>query len=315
MNDSGSLFDRPLEPPYYNETHVAWRDSLRRFVEEELEPHVTKWDEQGDVPMEAHRRCAEFGLTGLGYPEQYGGYTEGIDRFHAAISAQELARLGAGGVTTALTTHVIGLPPVLAGGSADLKERVAPDVIAGRRIIGLAITEPEAGSDVANLQTRAARKGDHYVVNGSKTYISGGEKADFLTVAVRTGGGGADGVSLLLLEKGMPGFTTTPLKKQGWWASDTAALYFDAVKVPVENLIGEENRGFHLIMGNFNSERLWMAAGAISFAQVCLEEATRWAQDRRTFGKRLADHQVIRHKLVEMYRMINTSQAFLERCI
>ena len=315
MSERAATFDPRLGPPYYNQTHIAWRDSLRRFVEEELEPHVDEWDEAGDVPLEAHRKCAEFGLTGLGYPEEYGGYTEDIDLFHSLVSTQELARMGAGGVTTALTTHVIGLPPVLAGGSPALKQKVAPDVIAGKKIIALAITEPSGGSDVAALQTRAERKGDCYVVNGSKTFISGGAKADFLTVAVRTGGAGASGVSLMLMEKGMPGFTSTLLKKQGWWASDTASLYFDDVEVPVENLIGDEDHGFRLTMNNFNSERLYLAAGAVSAARVCLEEATAWARERETFGKRLAEHQVIRHKIAEMYRLVSASQAYLEQCV
>jgi len=158
------------------------------------------------------------------------------------------------------------------------------------------------------------RDGDHYVVNGSKMFITGGMRADYYSVAVRTGGEGNAGISLLLIERDREGFTRTSLKKQGWWASDTAALYFDDVRVPVENLIGEENKGFAGIMINFNNERLWMSASANALARVCLEDALAWARDRQTFGQRLADHQVIRHKIAEMARKINATQAYLEQC-
>lgn len=313
-NDPGETFEHFLAPPFYTDSHVHWRDSLRSFLAKEIEPHINDWDEGGDVPMAAHRKCGEFGLTGLGYPETYGGTKEGIDVFHAIIAAQEQSRLGAGGVVTALNTHLIGLPPVVNYASEPLKRRVAPDVIAGKKIIALAISEPSGGSDVAALKTRADLDGGHYVVNGSKTFISSGIKADYYTVAVRTGGQGASGVSLLLIDKHVPGFTATPLPKQGWWASDTATLYFDNVKVPAENLIGETGSGFRIIMNNFNPERLFMSANAIAFGRVCLIDAVAWARERKTFGQRLADHQVIRHKLVEMYRHVNASQSYLEHC-
>ena len=313
-NQPGETFEHHLTPLFYTDSHHQWRDSLRSFLAREIEPHVDDWDEAGDVPMEAHRKCGEFGLTGLGYPEAYGGTREGIDVFHAVIAAQEMSRLGSGGVATALNTHLIGLPPIINFASEALKLRVAPDIIAGRKIIALAISEPSGGSDVAALKTRAELKNDHYVVSGAKTFISSGVKADFYTVAVRTGGQGASGISLLLIDKGTPGFTATALPKQGWWASDTASLYFDDVKVPVENLIGGAGNGFRIIMNNFNPERLFMAANAIAFGRVCLIDAVTWARARETFGQRLADHQVIRHKLVEMYRQVNASQSYLEHC-
>ena len=314
INHPGEAFEHHLGAPYYTDTHLQWRDSLRSFLSREIEPYIDQWDETGDVPMEAHRKCGEFGLTGMGYPEAYGGTSEGIDVFHTLIAAQELARLGSGGVATALNTHSIGLPPVVNFADETLKQRIAPDVIAGNRIIALAISEPSGGSDVAALKTRAELKGDRYVVNGSKTFISGGIKADFYTVAVRTGGEGASGISLLLIDKDTPGFTATPLPKQGWWASDTASLYFDDVEVPAENLIGEPGSGFRIIMNNFNPERLFLSANAIAFSRVCLVDAVIWARERQTFGRRLADHQVIRHKLAEMYRHVNASQAYLEHC-
>ena len=230
------IFEAPLDLPFYTDEHRAWRDSLRRFIDERLVPYVSHWDEAGAVPRELHREVAEFGLTGLGYPEKYGGIEQGTDIFHFVIKAQELARMGAGGVATALSTHDIALPPVIAAGSEEMKQRVAPAVLAGDKIMALAITEPGGGSDVAAIQTRAHREGDSYRVNGSKTFISGGMNADFITTVVRTGGGGARGLSLLLLERDMPGVSATPLKKQGWWASDTATLHFDDVLVPAANL-------------------------------------------------------------------------------
>lgn len=307
------IFEAPLDLPFYTDEHRAWRDSLRRFIDERLVPYVSQWDEAGAVPRELHREVAEFGLTGLGYPEKYGGIEQGTDIFHLVIKAQELARMGAGGVATALSTHDIALPPVIAAGSEGMKQRVAPAVLAGDKIMALAITEPGGGSDVAAIQTRAHREGDSYRVNGSKTFISGGMNADFITTVVRTGGGGARGLSLLLLERDMPGVSATPLKKQGWWASDTATLHFDDVLVPAANLIGEQDAGFPLVMSNLNRERLMMAAGALGAARACLQDAADWASERMTFGKRLIQHQVICHKLVEMCRRINAGQAYLER--
>ncbi|MCG8689769.1 MAG: acyl-CoA dehydrogenase family protein, partial [Minwuiales bacterium] len=208
--------------------------------------------------------------------------------------------------------HTIGAPPIANVGSEAMKRRVLPEILAGEKISALAITEPSGGSDVANLKTTARLDGDRYVVNGSKTFITSGVRADYYTVAVRTGGPGAAGVSLLLIEKGTPGFEQTPLKKMGWWASDTATLYFDDCRVPAENLIGEEGQGFRAIMLNFNPERLGLAAGAIAFARVCVDEAIAYARERETFGQRLIDHQVIRHKIVDMLQRVNASQAYLE---
>ena len=193
-----------------------------------------------------------------------------------------------------------------------MKARVLPQILSGKKISALAITEPSGGSDVANLRTKARRDGDDYVVNGEKTFITSGMRADYLTIAVRTGGAGAGGVSLLLIEGDTPGLSRTPLKKMGWWASDTATLHFDDCRVPAENLLGEEGQGFKIIMHNFNGERLGMAAGCTAAARVCLEEAIAYAKERNTFGKPLAQHQVIRHKLVDMAQRVAASQAMLE---
>ncbi len=307
-------FDHRYRGPLYNEDHEAWRATMRKFVDTELMPHVDEWEEAGGFPRELYKKAAEIGLIGLGYPEEFGG-TPVDDPMYSIVTNEELSRTGAGGVAASLLVHGIGLPPVLAIGSDEMKARVAPQVLAGEKVHSLGITEPSGGSDVANIQTRAVRDGDHYVVNGSKMFITGGMRADYVTLAVRTGGEGHRGISLLLIEGDMKGFTRTPLKKQGWWASDTAALYFDDVRVPVENLIGEENNGFIGIMLNFNNERIGLAAGAVSYARICFEDALAWARGRNTFGKRLADHQVIRHKFAEMARKIAATQAYLEQCV
>jgi acyl-CoA dehydrogenase len=209
-------------------------------------------------------------------------------------------------------SHTIGAPPIARAARPEVRARVLPQILSGRKISALAITEPSGGSDVAALRTRARRDGDHYIVSGEKTFITSGIRADYLTVAVRTGGPGAAGVSLLLIERDTPGLTRTKLDKMGWWASDTATLHFDDCRVPAENLIGEEGQGFKLIMQNFNSERMGMAASCTAYARVCLDEAIAYARERQTFGKSLLQHQVIRHKLVDMAQRVTASQAMLE---
>jgi acyl-CoA dehydrogenase len=296
--------------PFYNESHRAFGDAMRRFVEREIAPHVDAWDEAETFPRDLYKKAAAVGLLGLGFPEEYGGVAS--DQFHPIIAAQELARAGAGGLLAGLLSHTIGCPPIARLGHAGLKERVLRPVLAGEKISALAITEPDGGSDVANIRTSARRTNEGYIVNGAKMFITSGVRADFYTVAVRTGGKGRGGISLLLIEKGTSGFTQTPLKKMGWWMSDTAELHFDDCRVPAENLIGEENQGFHGIMLNFNAERLGMAAGANGFSQVCLDEAVAWARQRQGFGHRLIDNQAIRHKLVDMAMRINATQAYLE---
>ena len=191
--------------PFYDETHEALAQSVRRFVAREIAPHIDRWEAEGELPRELHKKAAEAGIIGLRYPEEYGGHSEGFDIFHGLTQTEELAAVGAGGLSASLMTHGIGLPPVLAMGSEEMKRRVAVPVLAGEKIIALGITEPSGGSDVANLRTRAERVGDHYVVNGSKMFITSGMRADWLTCAVRTGGSGAGGVSLLLIEMEAPG--------------------------------------------------------------------------------------------------------------
>jgi acyl-CoA dehydrogenase len=303
-----------LPSPHLGDSHESWRRTVRGFVDSEIMPNVKKWDEDESFPRDLHRKAAAIGLLGLGFDETYGGVREGVDVFHSLIASEELARAGAGGLVAGLMTHGIGLPPIIALGSDDLKQRIAPPVLAGEKLIALCVTEPSGGSDVANIRTRARRDGGDYVVSGEKTFITTGMRADYLTVAVRTGGDGAAGLSFLLIEADRPGVTRTKLDKMGWWMSDTATIHFDDVCVPAANLIGVENGGFAGIVANFNMERLSMAVQAIAFARVCIEDAADWARDRSTFGKPLSKHQVIRHKLAEMLRQVHASSALLDNC-
>ncbi|GAA5315228.1 MAG: acyl-CoA dehydrogenase family protein [Candidatus Pelagadaptatus aseana] len=307
--------DLQMKSPFYTEEHNQWREQLRRFVDKEITPYVDEWEEAGEVPLELWPKAAEVGLLQMGYPEAYGGISEGIDAFHGIIASEEIARCGATGISSSLMVHSIGLPPVVNYGSDAMKEAVIPAVLAGEKRISLGITEPGAGSDVANISTTAKREGDYYIVNGSKTFISGGTRANWLTTAVRTGGDGMGGISLLLIPMDAEGVSYTKLdKKQGWWCSDTATIYLDNVKVPVENIIGKENEGFLPIVHNFNKERLAIISLSLGAAKTCMEEAAGWAQDRKTFGKPLSKHQVIRHKFAEMLKRINATQAYMDLC-
>jgi acyl-CoA dehydrogenase len=305
------MFDLPPRPEYFSAEHEAFRRGVRSFVEREIAPHAAAWDEAGSFPRELYAKAAAIGLLGIGYPEVLGGTP--ADLFFMLVAAEELARAGSGGVQAGLGSHHIALPPIVAHGAAALQRRVVPPVLAGEKIAALAITEPGGGSDVAALRTRARRDGDHYVVDGEKTFITSGCRADFLTVAVRTdpANPGPGGISLLVVEGDTPGLQRTLLAKTGWWASDTGHLRFDGVRVPAGNLIGDEGAGFRAIMQNFNHERLMMAAMSCAYAEVCTEEALAWARERRTFGAPLAERQVIRHKLVDMLARVESARALV----
>jgi len=299
----------PGKSPFFTEEHEAFRAVVRRFVTKEIEPFASQWDEDGEFPRDLYRKAADIGLLGLGFPEAFGGTP--ADQFMRIVVSQELARPGAGGINASLMSHGIGAPPIVAGGRPEVQARVLPGIIAGEKISALAITEPNGGSDVANLRTTARRDGDHYIVNGEKTFITSGMRADWLTVAVRTGGAGPGGVSMLLIPGDTRGLSRTKLKKMGWWASDTATLHFDNCRVPAEYLVGEEGGGFQIIMRNFNSERMGMSASCAAFARVCVEEAIAYARQRETFGKPLTQHQVIRHKLVDMMQKVVATESML----
>ncbi|AHA21023.1 TPA: acyl-CoA dehydrogenase family protein [Pseudomonas aeruginosa] len=298
---------------YFDESHQLIRDSVRRFVEREVLPYIDEWEEAEEFPRELYLKAGAAGILGIGYPEAYGGSCEG-DLFAKVAASEELMRCGSGGLVAGLGSLDIGLPPVVKWARPEVRERVVPAVLRGEKIMALAVTEPSGGSDVANLKTRAVRDGDHYRVSGSKTFITSGVRADYYTVAVRTGGEGFAGISLLLVEKGTAGFSVgRKLKKMGWWASDTAELFFDDCRVPAENLIGVENAGFACIMANFQSERLALAVMANMTAQLALEESLRWAREREAFGKPIGKFQVLRHRLAEMATQLEVSREFSYR--
>ena len=294
---------------YFTESHQLLRESVRKFVAREITPFLETWEEQESFPRDLYNKAGEAGFLGMGLPEEYGGTP--CDLFHEIVYAEEITRCGSVGVASGLGCSGIGLPPILALGTEDQKQRYIPPVISGEKIVVLGVTEPGGGSDVANLKTRAVRQGDVYIVNGSKTFITSGTRADLVTTAVRTGAPGAKGISLLVIEKGTPGFNVSrSIKKMGWHASDTAELSFDDCEVPAENLLGEENQGFKGIMLNFERERLYLAIQAQTVAEMALEKSMAYAREREAFGRPLAGFQITRHKLARMATLLEASRRF-----
>ena len=291
----------------------ALSDMVRRFTQDEIAPYINQWDEAGEFPRALYGRAASLGLLGLGYPESLGG-TPAAFALRNAVSVTMSRHAGSGGLMASLFSLNIGLPPVLRYASEALKQAVIPPVLRGEKIAALAITEPGGGSDVAGLRTTAHRDGGDYVVSGEKVFITSGMRADWITMAVRTGEAGskgAGGISMLLVPGDAAGLSRSPLQKMGWWCSDTAHLRMDGVRVPAANLLGEEGGGFRIIMTNFNAERLGMSAMALGFAQACFDEALDWSRQRKTFGAALVERQVIRHKLVDMQMRIASTEAWV----
>ena len=293
----------------------ALREMVTSFTEKEVVPHLQAWEDACEVPRELHQKAAEAGLLGVAFPEVVGG--QGGDLIDSAIVSEAVLEAGGStGLIAALFTHGIALPHIVASGNADLIDRYVRPTLAGEMIGSLGVTEPGGGSDVANIRTRAVRDGDEFVVNGAKTFITSGVRADFVTTAVRTGGEGYGGISLLVIDKGTPGFTVArPLKKMGWHCSDTAELSFDDVRVPADNIVGEVDGGFVLVMQQFVSERLSLAVQAYSTAQRSLDLAVAYARERETFGKPLITRQVIRHKLVDMHRRTAAARALTRQAV
>jgi acyl-CoA dehydrogenase len=296
---------------FEGDEHAALRRSIRAFAEREIAPHASAWEEAGEFPRSLYNQCAEAGMLGLGYSETLGG--AGGDLTHVLVAAEEMVLAGKSvGTTVGIGSHGIALPPIVAMGTDAQKARWVQPVLAGEKVSALAITEPGGGSDVASLRTRATRDGDHYVVNGSKTFITSGARADFVTCAVRTGGPGHAGVSLLVIERDTPGFTVSrKLEKMGWWASDTAELSFQDCRVPAENLLGDEGSGFVAIMMNFANERILLAAQCVAIAELALRETRRYTREREAFGRTLEGFQVTRHKLAEMATRIAAGRAIV----
>lgn len=307
VKDSGA---RAVLPPFGAE-HEELRQTVERFVAAEVAPHVDEWERAEEFPRELYRRCAELGFLGLKFPERYGG--QGGDHLHDAVWVEELARSGgSGGVAAGLNAHAsIALPPIFNFGTEEQRQRWLVPGIAGEKIGALGITEPGAGSDVAGITTTARRVGDAYVVNGAKTFITNGVRADFLVCACKTTeAGGHGGISFLVLEQEMPGYEVArKLEKLGWHSSDTGELAFTDVEVPAANLLGEENGGFGLIMANFAWERLLMAVGAVGAMQRLIEIAVAYALDREAFGRPIGKFQAIRHQIAEMATKAEVSRA------
>ncbi|WFE46033.1 acyl-CoA dehydrogenase family protein [Verrucosispora sp. WMMD1129] len=313
------------------------RELTRAFVTREVLPHLADWERAGEVPRELHVNAAKIGLLGIGFTEAVGG--SGGDLLDSILVTEEIIRSGgSSGLVAALFTHGIALPHMVAAAGArsggklprppgdaveridptgrehDLIDRYVRPTLAGSMIGALAITEPDTGSDVAGIRTHARLDGDHYVVNGAKTYITSGVRADFVTTAVCTGVPGSGTLSLLVIDKGTPGFTVgRRLEKLGWHCSDTAELSFVDVRVPVANRIGEEDTGFLAIMQQFAAERLSLATQAYAIAQRCVELAATWCRDRSTFGRPLASRQLVRHRLAEMHTRAEAARAYVHQ--
>lgn len=289
---------------------LALRDSARRFTEKEILPHLDEWEETGELPRSLHRATAAAGLLAVGYPEAVGG--DGGDLLDACALQEGFMEAGAsGGLMASLFTHGIALPHMIAHGSPQLIDRYVRPTLAGEMIGSLAVTEPGGGSDVAGITTKAVRDGDRYIVNGAKTFITSGVRADFVTTAVRTGGPGHGGISILVVDTDTPGFTVTrALRKMGWHCSDTAELSYVDVEVPADNLVGEEGRGFVYIAEQFVVERIFLALMGYGHAARALALAAQYCQDRVTFGKPLVANQVVRAKLVEMHRQVAVARTY-----
>jgi acyl-CoA dehydrogenase len=310
-----SLRGGAVTEPFDTPERRALRESAKALVRKEILPNLDEWERAGEVPRELHKRIADVGLLAVGFPEHAGG--NGGDFIDATVVAEAFLEAGASsGFMAAMFSHGIAVPHMIAAGDTEQIERFVRPTLAGDKIGALGVTEPDGGSDVAALRTRAVRDGDHFVVNGAKTFITSGVRADYVTTAVRTGGEGYQGISLLVIERGTPGFTVSrKLDKMGWMCSDTAELSFVDARVPVENLVGEENGGFVLVMQQFVVERLMLATNGYSSAQRALDLTVDYVRQRQTFGKPLISRQVVQHKLVEMRQRIELARTYTRSVI
>jgi acyl-CoA dehydrogenase len=301
--------------PFVTEERRALRAMVHDFTEREIVPDLADWEHAGEVPRELHKKAAAAGILGVGYPEDVGG--AGGDAVDAAIVTEELIHAGgSSGLCAALLTHGIALPHMVALRDPHQIDTFVRPTLAGDSIGALAVTEPDGGSDVASVRTRAVHTGDHFVVNGAKTFITSGARADFVMCVVRTGGDGHGGLSLLVVEAGTPGFTVTRrLAKMGWRCSDTAELSFVDCRVPAANLVGVEGSGFVQVAQQFVGERIGLAIHAYAVAQRCLDLTVAWCRERETFGRPLASRQVVRHKLVEMHRATDVARTYVRSVI
>ena len=290
-----------MDSTYFNEEHHIFRKSFRDFVKKEIRPYAEEWEESETYPREIFKRMGDLGFLGVSYPEEYGG--GGGDYFTTIVFAEEISRCGALGFAMSVLVQTdVASPALNEFGTHEQKLKFLKPVLAGEKIIALGVTEPNHGSDVASLETTAAREGDHYVIKGNKIFITNGTQADLISLGVRTGPGeGEKGLSLIIFETRTPGFSVgRKLKKMGMHSSDTAELFFDDCIVPVENLLGKEGQGFYGIMSGFENERLVGAALSYSGAEVALELSLQYGKQRIQFGKPIGQFQVISHMLAEM---------------
>jgi len=297
-----------LTEPYLDESHHALREQARRFSREAIAPHAHAWEEAGAFPRELYLDAARAGVLAPTFPESLGG--GGGDVFHGIVAAEELLRAGSTGTVVGLGSLQIALPPILTLGTAEQIARIVPPVLAGEHIAALAITEPDTGSDVAGIRTRAVRDGDHYVLDGAKTYITSGVRADVVLTLARTSDDPHQGLSFFAVRTDLPGFSVSrALDKTGWWASDTAELAFEGCRVPVADRIGPEGAGFVALMQDFAAERVMLAVQGYALAQAALEESLSWARQRQAFGRPIARFQVIKHKLARMATQVASAKA------
>jgi acyl-CoA dehydrogenase len=301
------------EPIYFDEQHRQFRDNLRRFIEQEIVPRAAAWEDSGMVPREVLRRMGELGYLGVRYPEQYGG--SALDTVYSAILAEELGRSTFGGFAVTVTVHTDMASPHLANfGSPEQLQRFLPPLIRGEQICAVAVTEPDAGSDVAGIRTRAVRDGDHWVINGSKMFITNGVHGDVYFVGAKTdvAAKGSRGISIFIVEKGTPGFRVgRALKKSGWLCSDTAELVFENCRIPADHLLGGENKGFYQIMRNFQNERMVIGAAAMGEAARAIEMTVAYVRERKAFGATLWDKQAIRQRLAMRAAQVEAGRALV----
>jgi acyl-CoA dehydrogenase len=309
MNDFDGLRPRTSG---LGKKHEEWRATLRIFVDEHIAPDLDAWSEAGTFPDEIYKKAAKAGLLGFGFSAELGGWTEDVDLYHRIIFAEEFHRHGSGVVFADIATLWIGLPPVAKFGSPQLLESVVRPVLAGEKKIAFAVTEPGGGSDVAGLSMSADFDGDHYVVNGAKTLISGATRANWILTVVRTG---SKGLTLLLIDSASEGIAVEPVRGLSWYSASNGTISFDSVKVPVTNRLGDEGRAFSYLTEQFNIERFSGVAATLAMARTATADTIVWAKDRHTFGKRLIDHQSIRHKLVAMVREIRAAYGYLDQCV
>ena len=302
-----------MRNPFDTEERRTFREMVSKFLEAEIWPYVDEWDEAGEYPHEINEKVCELGVFGFGIDEKYGGL--GFDdQFMRKDVSVEMGRTSAGGLFASVGSRNIMLGPLTELANEEIKLKALPDLMSGKKGGSLGITEPGGGSDVARMKTTARKDGNEWVLNGSKTFITGGMQASYFVIGARTGKEGLGGISLFFVEADTPGFTRSSIdKKMGWWSSDTATLYFDNCRIPADNLMGEENKGFLAIMNNFNYERYMMGAQMLGMAKRCFEECVQYSQERQTFGKSLIEHQVIRHKLADMSAKVDAMDAYLNQ--